>query len=119
VALSRGSKGFLAFLVVALAGVGGGLLWLDGQLASGDDDDEVAIPAGQPVEVTVEPGQSVRSVGEELVELGVVARLRPFLNAAEDANLPARLQPGSFELETGLEYDAAVEILMAGPLSAG
>jgi UPF0755 protein len=119
VALSRGSKGFLAFVVVALAGVGGGLLWLDGRLTGDDDDDETAVLAGQPVEVTVEPGQSVRSVGEELVELGVLARLRPFLNAAEDANLPARLQPGIFELETGMDPGDAVDVFMAGPVNAG
>jgi UPF0755 protein len=118
VALSRGSKGFLAFVVVALAGVGGGLLWLDGRLTT-DDDEEDAIPAGQAVEVTVEPGQSVRSVGDELVELGVLRRVRPFLNAAEDADLPSQLQPGTFALETGMEPDAAVDVLLAGPAEGG
>jgi UPF0755 protein len=118
VRLSRGSKGFLAFVVVALAGLGVGLLWLDDRLG-GEDEEEAAVLAGQPVDLTVEPGQSVRSVGEELEELGVIGRLRPFLTAAEDADLPARLQPGAFELETGMEPDAAVEVLLAGPLNAG
>jgi UPF0755 protein len=118
VALSRGSKGFLAFVVVGLAALGGALWWLDGWLGVGDDEGTV-VPAGQPVEVAVEAGQSVRSVGEELVELGVVARLRPFLNAAEDADLAQRLQPGLFELETGMEYDQAVAVLLAGPVGGG
>jgi UPF0755 protein len=118
VRLSRGSKGFLAFVVLALAGLGLGLLWLDDRLG-GDDEEEPAVLAGQPVELTVEHGQSVRSVGEDLEELGVIGRLRPFLNAAEDADLPSRLQPGAFELETGMEPDAAVEVLLAGPLDAG
>jgi UPF0755 protein len=118
VALSRGSKGFLAFLVVALAGVGGGLLWLDGQLG-GDDDPEAEVIPGQAVEVTVEPGRSVRSVCDELVELGVLGRVRPFLNAAEDADLPTRLRPGTYELETGMEPDTAVEVLLAGPTVGG
>jgi UPF0755 protein len=118
VRLSRGSKGFLAFVVLALAGLGAGLLWLDDRLGR-DDDEEATVVAGQPVELTVEPGQSVRSVGEELEELGVIGRLRPFLNAAEDADLPSRLQPGAYELETGMEPDAAVEVLLAGPLDAG
>jgi UPF0755 protein len=118
VRLSRGSKGFLAFVVLALAGLGVGLLWLDDRLGR-DDDEEATVVAGQPVELTVEPGQSVRSVGEDLEELGVIGRLRPFLAAAEDADLPSRLQPGAFELETGMEPDAAVEVLLAGPLNAG
>jgi UPF0755 protein len=118
VALSRGSKGFLAFLVVVLAGVGAGLLWLDGWLG-GDDDEGPAVLAGQPVEVRVEPGRSVRSVGDELVEIGVIGRVRPFLNAAEDADLPSKLRPGTYELETGMEPETAVEILLAGPTAGG
>jgi UPF0755 protein len=117
VALSRGSKGFLAFVVVALAGVGAGLLWLDGRLTN--DDDEDAVEPGLAVEVSVERGQSVRAVGEELVELGVVGRIRPFLSAAEEADLPSQLQPGTFELETGMEPEAAVDVFLAGPVDGG
>jgi UPF0755 protein len=116
VALSRGSKWFLGFLVLALGALGAGLLWLDGWLGA---DEEDAIAAGQAVEVTVQPGRSVRSVGDELVELGVIGRLRPFLNAAEDADLPTRLRPGTYELETGMGHDLAVEVLLAGPTDAG
>jgi UPF0755 protein len=119
VALSRGSKGFLAFVILALAGLGAGLLWLDDVLDRDDEDEGLAVPAGQPVEVVVEPGQSVRSVGEELVEVGVVRRLRPFLSAAEDGQLANQLQPGIFELETGMEPGDAVEVFLAGPAAGG
>jgi UPF0755 protein len=118
VALSRGSKGFLAFVIVALAGMGAGLLWLD-DILDRDDEEELAVEPGQPVEIVVERGQSVRAVGEELVEVGVVRRLRPFLNAAEEGQLANRLQPGTFELETGMEPADAVEVFLAGPLSGG
>jgi UPF0755 protein len=117
VALSRGSKWFLLFLFLGLGAVAAGLWWLDGWLGAEDDAD--AIAAGQPVEVTVEPGRSVRSVGEELVEVGVVARLRSFLSVAEDADLPSRLRPGTYELETGMGDDLAVEVLLAGPTVGG
>jgi UPF0755 protein len=118
VALSRGSKGFLAFVVVALAGVGGGLWWLDDRLGN-DGDDAQAIVPGRTVEVVVDPGRSVRSVGEELVEVGVVERLRPFLDEAEARDLPSQLQPGIFELETAMGHESAVEVLLAGPSVGG
>jgi UPF0755 protein len=111
-ALSRGSRWFLATAVLVLAGVAGALWWADQTLFSSD------IEAGQPIDYTVERGASVRSVGEDLRELGVIS-VHPFRFSAraEDAELSARLQPGQFELETGMEVDQVIEVLAAGPLA--
>ncbi len=108
--LSRGSRWFLAFGLLGLAGVAAALWWLDTSFF-------VSPEAGVPVEYTVERGQSVRSVGDELQELGVVRSSFRFRTTAEDADLPARLQPGTFELETGMEIDDVIAVLAAGPLS--
>jgi UPF0755 protein len=111
VALSRGSRWFLATAVLVLAGVAGGLWWLDERIFV------ESIEAGQDVEYEVQRGQSVRAVGDDLAELGVVSSSVRFRLAAEEAQLPATLQPGSFELETGMTIDDAIEVLAAGPVS--
>ncbi len=108
-ALSRGSKWFLAFGALLLAGFAGVLYLLDGML--GPD-----VEPGQPVELVVEPGESVRSVADRLRELGVVRSATTFSLAAEDAGLAATLQPGEYELETGMSNDEAIAVLLDGPV---
>lgn len=108
-ALSRGSKWFVVFCVLALGGVGLGLLWLDDRLTLD------TVEAGQPVELTVERGETVRSVGDRLAELGVIGSAIRFRVAAGDRDLASRLQPGVFHLETGMSIDDAIEVLLAGP----
>lgn len=102
---------FLVVVVVGIAAVVVGTLFLGGQLSPIGSD----VEPGQPVELTVAQGESVRSVGDQLEELGVVGSARGFVNAAEDADLVSRLQPGVFALETGMSDEAAVEVLAAGP----
>lgn len=108
-ALSRGSKWFLAFVALGLAGFAALLYVLDGIL--GPD-----IEPGQPVAFVVEPGESVRSVGDRLRDLGVVRSSTTFRLAADDAGLAATLQPGEYELETGMSNDEAIDVLLAGPV---
>jgi UPF0755 protein len=110
-ALSRGSRWFLAFSLLGVAGVAAGIWWLDTSVFVED------VEPGQPVEYTVQRGASVRFVGEELEELGVVRSAFRFRTAAEDADLATTLQPGVFELETGMEIDDAIAVLAAGPLA--
>jgi UPF0755 protein len=109
--LSRGSKWFLGGTVLMLAGIAGGLFWIDENVFVD------TVEAGQPVTYTVERGASVRAVGDDLAELGVVRSAVRFRLAADDAGLAARLQPGVFELETGMEIDRAIDVLAAGPIA--
>jgi UPF0755 protein len=111
-ALSRGSRWFLASGLLVLAGVAGGLYWADQNLFASD------IEAGQPVEYTVQRGASVRAVGEDLHELGVFSE-HPFRfsSRAEDAELSTTLQPGVFEFTTGMALDQVIDVLAAGPLA--
>ncbi|MFP4311059.1 MAG: endolytic transglycosylase MltG [Nitriliruptoraceae bacterium] len=110
-ALSRGSRWFLSFLLLGVAGVAAGVWWLDTSVFV----DEVE--PGQPVEYTVQRGATVRFVGEELEELGVVRSAFRFRTAAEDADLASTLQPGVFELETRMEIEDAIAVLAAGPVA--
>ncbi|MBS3941943.1 MAG: endolytic transglycosylase MltG [Actinobacteria bacterium] len=113
-ALSRGSKWFLGFLALAGAGVGAGVLWLQDALPQLD-----AVEAGEPVTLTVESGETVRSVADRLTDLGVVRNATTFRIAAGEAELANRLQPGEYDLETGMGSDAALEVLLAGPTRGG
>lgn len=111
--LSRGSRAFLGVVVVALLAVGGVLLYLETQLFTGSGE---RVEAGQPVEFEVEPGTSVRAVGEQLAERGVISSALRFRLAADDADLASALQPGTFELQTGMSNDEVVQALAAGPV---
>jgi UPF0755 protein len=110
VALSRGSKWFLVSCLVAVVAIGGGLLYLSGELGGG-----ASVEAGQPVEIDVAPGTSVRALANHLAEQGVVRRAGSFLNAASDAQLDQHLQPGGYDLETGMGNDEAVQAFLDGP----
>jgi UPF0755 protein len=110
--LSRGSRWFLAFGLLVVAGGAGALWWLDTNVFSQED-----VAPGQAVEYTVARGQTVRSVGEDLAALGVIRSPVRFRLAAEDAGLAATLQPGRFELETGMSNEAAIGVLADGPLA--
>lgn len=107
--LSRGSRWFLSFVIMALAAVLAGVWWLDTAVF------EDGVEPGQPVEYTVERGQSVRAVGEDLAELGVVRSGVRFRLAADESTA-AQLKPGLFEFETGMSVEEALAVLAAGPL---
>jgi UPF0755 protein len=109
VTLSKGSRWFIVVLVVMVAAGVAGLRWADANLFRSD------IEAGEPIEYVVEAGQTVRSVGEELAELGVIASAVRFRLAAEDADLASRMQPGSYDLETGMTNEAVIAVLLEGP----
>jgi UPF0755 protein len=109
--LSHGSRWFLAFGVLGLAGLALGMWYLDAALF---DD---GVEPGQPVEYTVERGAAVGTVADDLADLGVVSSGFRFRTAAEEAELPEQLQPGVFQLETGMSNEEAVEVLAAGPES--
>jgi UPF0755 protein len=109
VALSRGSKWFMAIGLLVVAAGAAGVWWLDNNVFVSD------VEPGQAVEYEVSRGQTVRSVGEELAELGVIRSPVRFRLAAEDAGLAQSLQPGFFQLVTGMTNEEAIEVLLAGP----
>ena len=112
-ALSRSSKGFLAVCVVAVVGIGGALLYFDGRLGG---IGQPQVEPGQDVEIEVPPGTSVRALGDELAERGVVRRSGSFVNAASNERLDQQLQPGGYDLETGMTNEEAVEVFLDGPV---
>jgi UPF0755 protein len=113
VALSRSSKGFLAVCLVVVLGIGGALLYFDGRLGGLG---QPQVEPGQAVEIEVPHGTSVRALGNELAERGVVRRSGSFVNAASNERLDQQLQPGGYDLETGMSSEEAVQVFLEGPV---
>jgi UPF0755 protein len=82
----------------------------------GGKDEEPSAAAGVEVAYEVRAGQTVRSVGDELVELDVIDSALRFRRIAEEQALARVLRPGPYVLATGMSEEEAVAVLAAGPL---
>jgi UPF0755 protein len=108
VALSTGSKVFLALLVLVFGLVGGGLWWVNDQI-SGEPGE------GDPVTITIAGGATAGRIGEVLVSESVVKNATAFRLIARNRDLDRNLQAGSYEFRTGMSIDEAIDVLLAGP----
>lgn len=116
-ALSKGSKRFLVVLVVLGAVVGSGVMygldWIEENFG-GDFGD---VEPGQPVEVEIAEGSSAAEIGEQLEEEGIVRNANAFRFEVRNRGVDQGISPGTYEFETGMSVDAAVDVLEAGPLA--
>lgn len=74
------------------------------------------VEPGQAVQVVVPAGASARAIGELLAAEGVIDSPLRFEIAVRTSGAAARLQAGTYRLETGMEEEAALEVLLAGPV---
>ncbi|RCG26170.1 endolytic transglycosylase MltG [Sphaerisporangium album] len=107
-------KGFVAFfvamiIIVGVLGVGGyyGYTWVR-DVAVADD---YAGPGTGEVVVEIKEGQSAGEVAQTLVDQGVVASERAFVNAIDAAGKTSSLQPGQYKLRKGMAAASAVPLL--------
>lgn len=107
--MSTGSKVFLSLLVAVFAVVGGGLWYVNDQI-SGEPGE------GDPVTIQVRQGASAGRIGQALVDEDVVKNALAFRLIARNRDLDTNLQAGSYELETGMSVDEAIDVLLAGPI---
>src|SRR5680860_1152667 len=101
--MSRSSKVFLVFLVVAVGGVVGALMSLTGP---GD-----SVVEGETVSVTVPEGAGAADVAEILAEEGVISSELAFRVTARLDDRSNRLQPGTYELVAGMGAREILEVL--------
>jgi UPF0755 protein len=80
-----------------------------------DPESERTVVAGVSVDYEVVPGQTVRSVGDDLAALDVIGSSLRFRRIAEEEGLARRLRPGPYALSTGMSEEQAVAVLAAGP----
>jgi UPF0755 protein len=99
-------------LLVAL-----GLAWVLSSGSNGESGTSApATVAGAAVTFEVRPGQTVRSVGDDLAALDVISSTLRFRRIATDVALERVLRPGRFEMTVGMGEQAAVDRLAAGPV---
>jgi peptidoglycan lytic transglycosylase G len=73
------------------------------------------VPPGQPVRVTIASGQSSVQIGRTLRDAGVIDSVNRFRDVAEERGLDGLLKPGAYDLTTGMDLDAVLDILAKGP----
>ena len=70
---------------------------------------------GVPVNLTIPPGASARTIGSLLAEADVIASARQFEDAVEAGGYEQRLGAGRYQLTTGMEMQELINTLIAGP----
>jgi UPF0755 protein len=105
----RRLRGVVVFLVLIGLITGGayGALKLTGHR-------QPKVQAGLPVDFTVQPGEGSRQIGRRLEEAGVVDSGGRFRAVASARGLDGALQPGEYRLETGMEVDSVIDLLVRG-----
>lgn len=76
---------------------------------------EVGITPGQPVQVEIPGGADTARIAEELAGAGVIGNAAMFRLRARLDGVDGELRSGIYDLETGMQHDAVVERLLAGP----
>jgi UPF0755 protein len=72
------------------------------------------VQAGLPVDFTVQPGEGSRQIGRRLEEAGVVDSGGRFRAVAGARGLDGALKPGEYRLETGMDVDTVIDLLVRG-----
>nr|WP_243851441.1 endolytic transglycosylase MltG [Modestobacter marinus] len=100
----------LVVLAALIAGivVGGKALWNQVNPVA---EDYTGTGTGE-VDVRVEPGDSLRAIGNTLVEADVIASVAPFTEAAEANPAATGIQPGVYRLRQQMSGQAALDLLL-------
>jgi UPF0755 protein len=103
-------------VIAAVAVLGAAAVFLGATLLAGaiGGPSPLDVDPGLPVEVTVEPGASARSISSAVEDAGVVSAgdLQDEINRRDAAS---RLRAGTYRLETGMSAAVVVDLLLAGP----
>lgn len=73
------------------------------------------VQPGQPVNLTIQPGEGSRQIGKALELAGVVDSAGRFRAVASERGLDGALKPGDYQLETVMDVDSVIDILVRGP----
>ncbi len=74
------------------------------------------VEPGLAVVFVIEPGTPAANIAEELEELGVIDSAGDFQRAVTNRNASDRLQAGRYTLQTGMDDDDVIDLLLEGPV---
>ncbi len=97
----------LGVIALIVAGV-----WVFSTVRGLSPEEQVAIVAGQPVDVVVDSGDSLSTLAARLAEAGVVTSASSFLATAELDERASRIGPGVYSLETGMDPAEVIEAML-------
>lgn len=90
--------------------------WLADLSLGADDETAANVEPGLDRTINVPPGSSARDIGSLLVDAGVIGSSSEFETAVRTRAVAAELQAGDYELQTGMETNEALDVLLEGPL---
>ena len=102
----------LAIMVLGSLVGGGllaGLLWRHYALPQTDE------APGRSVQLRIEDGATTRDIASALLEAGVIANANGFALRSRITGADGRLQPGVYDLKTGMPDSQVIDILRTGP----
>ncbi len=108
----RGVTIVLVLLVVAGAGVAAAY-----RIGGGQQDTRTVVP-GLRRQLVVRPGEPTIQIADDLARLGVIADARQFRRQAEQRGVDADLKPGTYQVTTGTDVDALLDLLARGPVTS-
>lgn len=110
--------GVLGFIVALIVLAYVGVQWLADAVSDVIATDDTFVEAGIPVTLEIAPGESAAQIARELDEVGVVGSAAEFERVVREARASSRLQAGTYELETGMEPETVLAVLVEGPVGA-
>lgn len=110
---------FVVVLVVILSFVG--ITSVARRVASGISNESsgtLAVEAGVEVVVVIAPGSPANVIAAELVDGGVIGSAGEFEAAISERAVANQLKAGTYVMVTGTDYDALINLLVAGPATS-
>jgi UPF0755 protein len=110
----------IALVVLAGIGVVAGASFLGrqvGQTFANGADAGADVEPGLDVEVVIPAGASAQDIAAILAAQGVVASAPQFEATVRSAGAAGELRAGSYELITGMESEAVLDVLRSGPIA--
>lgn len=76
-------------------------------------EEPVSVGEGRTISISVEPGDSVKAIGENLVEKGLIRDANLFFVQELLSEYHGKIQPGIYDLNTSMRTDEMMEIMSA------
>lgn len=77
--------------------------------------DQGHVLTGRPVHVSIAPGRSTRQIAQSLADRGVIGNTNAFAIEARLTGADGKLQPGEYDLTSGMSPGAVIKVLRDGP----